>query len=88
MWFPWQAAVLLAGACVGLGFLARRHRHRWAPATSAIALETALVLVLYSIWQFAGSLSVMQADGAIRRVNGSGTSSGRSTSRASSPCSG
>ena len=67
MWLPWQAAVVLAGVCVGLGFVARRHRHRWAPATAAVALETALVLVLYTIWQFAGRLSVLQADGAIRR---------------------
>jgi hypothetical protein len=74
MWnleLSWQQAAIAAGvlavATVGLR-LARRYG--WWPRLTAAATfiqETALVLALFALWQFAGSFGVMGPDGAVDR---------------------
>jgi PAP2 superfamily len=70
MWnleLSWQQAATVAGvlavATVGLR-LARRPR---LAATATFTQETALVLALFALWQFAGSFAVMGPDGALAR---------------------
>jgi len=70
MWnleLSWQQATIAAGflaaATVGLR-LARRPR---LIATATFTQETALVLALFALWQFAGSFAVMGPDGALAR---------------------
>ncbi len=67
MWLPWKPAVLMAIACLLPGFWWRNNVGARLRVTAAMARETALVLSLYAIWQLAGSLSVMQVDGAEAR---------------------
>lgn len=67
MWLPWNYAVVLAALCVAVTVSLRTrfgHRQR---LIRGLARETALILVLYAIWQFAGGVSVMQATGADHR---------------------
>jgi hypothetical protein len=66
MWLPWQWAVVLAVVLAALGLLTRPVRPLWVGA-SAFAREAALIAGLYSLWQLAGTLSVMQVDGALDR---------------------
>ncbi len=70
MWLPWEFAAVGAIALAGFGVAARRARRPWVTGAGAFARETALVLVLYAIWQLAGRLSVMQVDGALARGRG------------------
>jgi PAP2 superfamily len=70
MWnleLSWQQAATVAGvlavATVGLR-LARRPR---LTAAATFTQETALVLALFALWQFAGSFAVMGPDGALGR---------------------
>jgi PAP2 superfamily len=74
MWnleLSWQQATIVAGvlavATVGLR-LARRYGW-WARVASAATFtqETALVLALFALWQFAGSFAIMGPDGALDR---------------------
>ncbi len=67
----WQQAAIAAGvlavATVGLR-LARRYGWRARlTATATFTQETALVLALFALWQFAGSFAVMGPDGALAR---------------------
>ncbi len=74
MWnleLSWRQAAIIAGvlavATVGLR-LARRYG--WWPRLTAAATftqETALVLALFALWQFAGSFAIMGPDGALDR---------------------
>jgi len=41
---------------------------RWLVVARAVATEAAVVAGLYSIWQLAGTVSVMQVDGALQRA--------------------
>ena len=66
MWLPWQWAVVLAVGLAALGLLSRPVRPFWMGA-AAFAREAALIAGLYSLWQLAGTLSVMQVDGALDR---------------------
>jgi len=66
-WLPWQPAVISATALATFGVPARRARDRRVALAGAFARETAIVLVLYAIWQLAGQLSVMQVTGALDR---------------------
>jgi hypothetical protein len=67
MWLPWDIAAIASVGLAALGVLVRPvRRHRVAAA--AVARETALVLALYALWQLAGTLSVMQVNGAIGRA--------------------
>src|SRR3954447_4714652 len=73
MWLPWEAALALAIALaivpilVVFGLFARP-RHRAARFALSFARETAVVLGLYALWQFAGTLAVLKVDGAIARA--------------------
>lgn len=67
MWLPWKPAVGLALLCLVPGFGLRTAAGRKQRSAAALARETALVLALYSIWQLAGTLSVMQVNGAEQR---------------------
>jgi PAP2 superfamily len=70
IWLPWQYAVIAAIALAGFGLASRRARTPRVVGAGAFARETALVLVLYAIWQLAGRLSVMQVHGALDRGRG------------------
>jgi PAP2 superfamily len=64
----WQQAAVAAG---GLIVVAAGLRLAGRPRLTAIAVftrETALVLGLFALWQFAGSFSVMRPDGALSRA--------------------
>jgi len=52
------------------GLLARtgRRQRQWLVATRAVASEAAVVTGLYSVWQLAGSVSVMRVTGALERA--------------------
>jgi hypothetical protein len=73
MWLPWKAALALAVALaivpllVVFGLFARPRR-RLPMFVYAFARETAVVLGLYALWQYAGTLSLLKVDGAIARA--------------------
>jgi hypothetical protein len=72
MWLPWKAALALAVALaivpllVVFGLFARP-RGRITMFVYAFARETAVVLALYALWQYAGTLSLLKVTGAIAR---------------------
>lgn len=64
----WQPATLIALCVAAVGLIARRFPGRRAAVFAAgLATETALVLVLFALWQLAGSLSLSQVTGAVGR---------------------
>ncbi len=72
MWLPWKAALALAVALAIVPFLVviglfAKPRHRGVGYALSFARETAVVLGLYSLWQFAGTLSLLKVDGAVAR---------------------
>jgi hypothetical protein len=72
MWLPWKAALALAAALAIVPFLVviglfARPRHRGVQYALSFARETAVVLGLYALWQFAGTLSLLQVTGAVAR---------------------
>jgi hypothetical protein len=63
----WQAAAILAGGlAVAVPALRRARRPRLAAA--GFTRETALVLALYALWQFAGSFALLGPAGALGRA--------------------
>jgi hypothetical protein len=73
---PWQYALaaacvlVIAAAVIRAGRLAERTTGRsasWA-LWGGVAWESALLLVLYGLWQFAGSFTVMGTSGALPRA--------------------
>jgi hypothetical protein len=63
----WRAAAVLAGClAVAAPVLRRTGRPRLA-AAAVFTQETALVLALFALWQFAGSFTVMGPGGALAR---------------------
>jgi len=63
----WQEAGISA-ACLALAALAARRSRRPARVTAAgVAMETAVVLALFGMWQLAGSFVLMGPEGAIDR---------------------
>jgi PAP2 superfamily len=63
----WHAAAVTAGA-LGITTAALRAAGRPRLAVTAVATqETALILGLFALWQFAGSFAVMGPDGALAR---------------------
>jgi hypothetical protein len=72
MWLPWKAALALATALAIVPFLVviglfARPRRRGVRYALSFARETAVVLGLYALWQFAGTLSLLQVTGAVAR---------------------
>jgi hypothetical protein len=74
MWnleLTWQQAAIVAGvlavATVGLRLAWRYGWWARLTATATFAQETALVLALFALWQFAGSFAIMGPDGALDR---------------------
>ena len=72
MWLPWKAALALASALAIVPFLVviglfARPRNRGVQYALSFARETAVVLGLYALWQFAGTLSLLQVNGAVAR---------------------
>src|SRR5258708_13688926 len=63
----WQQAAILAGCMVALTILLRLARRPRLAAAATFTWETALVLVLFALWQFAGSFSVMGPGDALAR---------------------
>jgi hypothetical protein len=63
----WQQAAVLAGCIVVVTVLLRLARRPRLTAVARFTQETALVLALFSLWQFAGSFSVMGPGGALGR---------------------
>jgi hypothetical protein len=67
VWLPWKDAIVASGSLVAYGMVARRSRRTRVQATAGFSREAALVLALYALWQYAGTISVMQVDGAMAR---------------------
>ena len=72
MWLPWKAALALAAALAIVPFLVviglfARPRNRGVGYALSFARETAVVLGIYALWQFAGTLSLLKVDGAVAR---------------------
>lgn len=67
MWLPWKPAVGLAILCLIAGLALRSDSRPRIRVAAAMAREAALILALYAIWQLAGTLSVMQVNGAESR---------------------
>jgi len=73
---PWKDGVVICGCLVAVALAIRpglvvrvgwRHR-RWLVVTRAVTSEAAVVVGLYSVWQLAGTVSVMQVTGALERA--------------------
>lgn len=67
MWLTWQAALVLAMATFVVGRLWQNAARARLRSASAMTVETSIVLGLYSLWQWAGGLSVTKVNGAERR---------------------
>jgi len=72
MWLPWKAALALAAALAIVPFLVviglfARPQGRGPRFAMSFARETAVVLGLYALWQYAGTLALLHVDGAINR---------------------
>jgi hypothetical protein len=63
----WRAAAVSAGALGIAAAALRRARRPRVTAVAVFAQETALVLGLFALWQYAGSFAVMSPDGALAR---------------------
>lgn len=63
MWLPWEYGLALAGAFFAISWWLSDSR----PGLAALAREASIVSVLYSLWIFAGQLSVLGIDDAIAR---------------------
>ncbi|WP_370088509.1 phosphatase PAP2 family protein [Streptacidiphilus sp. MAP12-16] len=60
----WQSAGVVGATAFAASVLVRRSGR---PAAALVLRETATVLGLFAVWQFAGQLSVMGTDGAMAR---------------------
>src|SRR5216683_2568359 len=65
--WSWPEATIAACGLAVVTFLLRLARRPRLTATAMFAQETALVLALFALWQFAGSFSVMGPGGALGR---------------------
>jgi len=64
----WRQATLLAAAVAAVSVTLRRVRpRRWTSFAAGLTTEVAIILVLYALWQVAGSLSVSHIGGAMSR---------------------
>jgi PAP2 superfamily len=64
MMLSWSQAAVLAFVLAGFGVLVRPAGRQWLTIATAVCRETSLVLALFSIWQIAGRLSLLQLSGA------------------------
>ena len=64
MMLSWDQAAVLALLLAFAGVAVRPGGRQWLSVATAVCRETALVLALFSIWQLAGRLSLLQVDGA------------------------
>ena len=64
----WREAAIVAGASVVATVVLRRTRRPRLVAAGVFAQETALILVLFALWQYAGSFSILGPDGALSRA--------------------
>ncbi|MGZ4753443.1 MAG: phosphatase PAP2 family protein [Acidimicrobiia bacterium] len=70
MWLDWHWAVGFAVVLGVAGLAARRSPQGWVRSAGAFARETALVLALYAVWNYAGRLSLVHVDEAFRNGRG------------------
>jgi hypothetical protein len=63
----WPQAAVAAGGLIAVAAGLRLARRSWLTAIAVFTQETALVLGLFALWQFAGSFSAMGPDGALSR---------------------
>jgi PAP2 superfamily protein len=64
-WIPPDVAVE-AGAVLGAaGVAGRGFTRKWAAGVAAFARELAIVLALYAMWRWIGTISVVKVDGAV-----------------------
>src|SRR6266498_2894468 len=65
----WKAATVLAGGLAVSVPLLRSARRPHVAATARFTQETALILALFALWQFAGSFGVLGPGGALARAD-------------------
>jgi hypothetical protein len=65
MWLAWDTAAVIAVGLVVLSVAIRPLRRRGLTILADVAKETAVVLGLYAVWQWAGDLAFTQIKGAI-----------------------
>jgi hypothetical protein len=70
MWLGWDVAAVASVILAAFGVLARSARRRNVVLAAGIARETALVLVLYAVWQKAGELAGTRVKGGIAHARG------------------
>jgi PAP2 superfamily len=68
MWLSWNAAAVISICLAALGLGLPTRDVRWRVGTKAVAREASVVVGLYSIWQLAGTLSLMKVTGAMERA--------------------
>lgn len=66
---PWDDAAAIAGIAAVAGIALRRSGNSRRRAAGAFALEAALIIGLYGLWQLAGRLSLMGIDDAMARAS-------------------
>jgi len=64
VWLDWHWAVVFAGMLGIGGLVGQRSQRHAVKSASAFARETALVLGLYAVWQYAGRMSLAHVDQA------------------------
>ncbi|MFN2607849.1 MAG: phosphatase PAP2 family protein [Acidimicrobiales bacterium] len=67
MWVSWGQAAVLATVLVAVTVVLRPATRGWVRTARAVTKEAAVVATLYSIWQLAGTVSVMKVDRALDR---------------------
>jgi hypothetical protein len=63
----WQQSAEVAGVAAVVGIGLRRSRSPKLATAAALVIETAIIAILYSVWQFVGDFSVMSTDRAFIR---------------------
>jgi hypothetical protein len=63
----WQQAAVVAGCLAVAAVALRLARRRWLTALAVFTQESALVIALFALWQFAGSFTVMGPGRALAR---------------------
>lgn len=66
-WLPWQDASVAAAVAAGATRVMSKSAARRLRAAAEWTREVAVMLALYALWQLAGTLSLGQASGAVRR---------------------